>query len=653
MNSKKHLLFSFFLVVLIAFSSTFLSQAKELRLSSPNGKIETIITVENEIHFSIFFDNNEIIKPSGISLEIEGTPKASFKVKKTSTRQVDEKIIPVVASKNSVIPDQYNELSIILNNNYILTFRAYNDGIGYRFQSSNKNDIIVLNESLELNFSDDFPIYFPKEESFFSHNERKYEFGKMSKFNDGELCSLPALIAPEKGPNILISESDIEDYPGMWIQASGAKKLSAIFPKAAAAVEINSDRDVPVTKRENYLAKTKGNRNFPWRVFIIVENDKDLIESELVYKLAKPNQLKETSWIKPGKVAWDWWNSLNIYGVDFESGVNTESYKYFIDFASKYGIEYIILDEGWYKLGNLFDINPDINMEEILAYGKEKNVGIILWVIWKTLDDQLEEALNLFEKWGVAGIKVDFMQRDDQWMVNYYHKIAKEAAKRKLLVDYHGAYKPAGLRRTYPNVITREGVRGMEWNKWSDVITPEHDLTIPFIRMVAGPMDFTPGAMINAQDTNYLISFTKPMSQGTRVHQMAMYVVYESPLQMLADNPSNYYKEPECTKFISEVPVVWDETRVLDAKVSDYIVIARRSGKEWFLAAMTDNSERELKIDFSFLPDGMHSMEVFQDGINANTYASDYKIINTMSVTKNDNLTIKLAKGGGWVARIK
>ena len=652
MNSKKTIIFPFFLAVLIAFSSTYILEAKELSLSSPDGKIKTIITIENEIQFSVFFENNEIIKPSDISIEIEGTPKASFKVKKTSTRQVEEKIIPVVASKNSVIHNQFNELSITLNNKYILIFRAYNDGIGYRFQTSNKNDIIVLNETLELNFSEDFPIYFPKEESFFSHNERKYEFQKMSKFSGGEFCSLPTLIAPDKGPNILISESDIEDYPGMWLKASGAKKLSAIFPKAAAEVEANNDRDVPVTKRENYLAKTKGNRSFPWRVFIIAKNDKDLIESELVYKLAKPNQLQETSWIKPGKVAWDWWNNLNIYGVDFESGVNTESYKFFIDFASKYGIEYIVLDEGWYKLGDLFDINPAINMEELLAYGKEKNVGIILWVIWKTLDDQLEEALNLFEKWGVAGIKVDFMQRDDQWMVNYYHKIAKEAAKRKLLVNYHGAYKPAGLRRTYPNVITREGVRGMEWNKWSDVITPEHDLTIPFIRMVAGPMDFTPGAMINAQDTNYLISYTRPMSQGTRVHQMAMYVVYESPLQMLADNPSNYYKEPECTSFISDVPVVWDETKVLDAKVSDYIVIARRSGKEWFFAAMTDSSERELKVDLSFLPDGTHSIEVFEDGINANKYASDYKI-KTMSISKNDNLIIKLAKGGGWVARIK
>lgn len=646
---KKKLLI---LLVGIVFSGTFLLHAKEISLSSPDNKIKTVISIDQKVYFSISYHNNELLKPSLIALDIEGITKDSYKIKKLLTREVKEEIHPVVPSKNAVIPDHYNELSITMNNNYTLIFRAYNDGIAYRFQTSKKNEIKVLNESLELNFSKDYPIYFPKEESFFSHNERKYEFLKLSELKEGDLCSLPALVAPLLGPNILITESDIEDYPGMWLKASGNGNLSATLPKAAASVEVNNDRDVPVRERESFLAKTSGKRSFPWRVFIIAEKDKDLVASDMVFKLAKPNQLQETSWIKPGKVAWDWWNNLNVYGVDFQSGVNTETYKYFIDFALEYGLEYIILDEGWYKLGNLMEINPDINMEELLAYGKKKNVGIILWVVWKTLDDQLEEALDLFEKWGVAGIKVDFMQRDDQWMVNYYHKIANEGAKRKLLVDFHGAYKPSGLRRTYPNVITREGVRGLEWNKWSDVITPEHDLTIPFIRMVAGPMDFTPGAMINAQDTNYLISFSRPMSQGTRVHQMAMYVVYESPLQMLADNPSNYYREPECTKFISEVPVVWEETRVLDAKVSDYILIARRSGDAWYLAAMTDGSERELKVDLSFLPEGNHEMEVFLDGINANKFASDYKK-ESITVSKGENMVIKLAKGGGWVARIK
>jgi alpha-glucosidase len=350
-------------------------------------------------------------------------------------------------------------------------------------------------------------------------------------------------------------------------------------------------------------------------------------------------------------VAWDWWNANNIFGVDFHAGVNTETYKYYIDFASNYGIEYVILDEGWYKLGDLFDINPDIDLEEIIRYAREKNVGIILWVIWKTLDDQLVEALDQFEKWGVKGIKVDFMQRDDQWMVNYYHKIAREAAKRHLLVDFHGAYKPTGLRRAYPNVLTREGVVGLEHNKWSKNVTPEHNLTLPFIRMLAGPMDYTPGAMINAQEKNFQVIFTRPMSMGTRCHQLAMYVVYESPLQMLADSPSHYMKEKECLEFLSEVPTVWDETRALDARIADYIVMARKSGEEWYVGAMTDGTAREFQIDLSFLPEGEFEAVIFKDGINAHRYGSDYKR-EVMPIKSGDNLKIELAPGGGWVAWI-
>ncbi|MCK4344635.1 MAG: glycoside hydrolase family 97 catalytic domain-containing protein, partial [Bacteroidales bacterium] len=316
---------------------------------------------------------------------------------------------------------------------------------------------------------------------------------------------------------------------------------------------------------------------------------------------------------------------------------------------SKHGLEYIILDEGWYKLGDLLDFNPDLNMDELVEYAKGKNVGIILWVIWKTLDDQLEEALGQFEKWEIKGIKVDFMQRDDQWMVNFYHRIAREAAKRHLLVDFHGAYKPAGLRRAYPNVITREGVRGLEWCKWSEVVDPEHDVTIPFIRMFAGPMDYTPGAMVNAQKENFKSIFSRPMSQGTRVHQMAMYVVYESPLQMLADNPSNYLKEKECFRFMAKVPVVWDKTIVLDAKVGDLVLIARKKGDDWYVGGMTDWQPRVLSLDLSFLDDGEYNAEIFHDGSNAHRYASDYKKL-VQKVSAKGKIEVKMAPGGGWVA---
>ena len=373
--------------------------------------------------------------------------------------------------------------------------------------------------------------------------------------------------------------------------------------------------------------------------------------NQLVYLLAKPSQVEDTSWIKPGKVAWDWWNANNVYNVPFKSGVNTQTYKYYIDFASKYGIEYIILDEGWYKLGNLLDVVPEMDIAELTEYGRQKKVGIILWVVWKTLDDQLEPALNQFQKWGVKGIKVDFMQRDDQPVMNFYHKISREAAKRKMLVDFHGAIRPATMTRTWPNLISTEGVRGLEQSKWSKYAAPEHDVTLPFTRMLLGPMDYTPGAMVNAQKASFVPIFEQPMSQGTRCHQLAMYVVYESPLQMLADNPSNYLREPEVMEFLAPVPTVWDETKVLDARMGDYLIVARRSGRDWYVGAMTDWTPRELEADLSFLPEGSFQMEAYQDGVNSDRHGSDYTKVKSR-VDRTTKLKIRMAAGGGWAARI-
>ncbi len=454
----------------------------------------------------------------------------------------------------------------------------------------------------------------------------------------------------KSGVKVLITESDLIDYAGMWLKADEDNSLKAIFPGVALKEEKKNDRDVVVSEYADYIAVTKGARSFPWRILALAETDADLITNQLSFLLGEKNVIEDPSWIKPGKVSWDWWNAMNLYGVDFKSGVNTESYKYYIDFASEYGIEYIILDEGWYELGDLMMLTPNINMEEILSYAKQKDVGVILWVIWKTLWDQWDVAFDQFEKWGIKGIKVDFMQRDDQWMVNYYEKVAQECAERKLLVDFHGAYKPAGLRSKYPNVITREGLRGLEQNKWCDLEVPKHDVTLPFIRMVAGPMDYTPGAMVNAQEDNFKAIWNRPMSQGTRCHQLAMYVVYESPLQMLADSPSNYYGEPECMEFLSVVPTVWDTTVVISAKIADNIVVARKNGDEWYIGAMTD-AAKDLTFDFSFLDDGNYNIQFYRDGINADNYASDF-VMGKSTVTKADKMDIHLATGGGWAARI-
>jgi alpha-glucosidase len=372
----------------------------------------------------------------------------------------------------------------------------------------------------------------------------------------------------------------------------------------------------------------------------------------LVYLLAKPSELKDTSWIKPGKVAWDWYNANNIYGVDFKSGIDTRTYKYYIDFASKYGIEYIILDEGWYKLGNVLDVVPAMNIEQLVAYGRQKNVGIILWVVWKTLDDQFLPAMDQFERWGVKGLKVDFMQRDDQKVINFYHKLCKEAAKRRMLVDFHGAIRPATMTRTWPNILSTEGVRGLEQSKWSKLANPEHDVTLPFSRMFLGPMDYTPGAMINSGNEKYFAPiFERPMSLGTRCHQLAMYVVYESPLQMLADSPSRYLKEPEVMEFLGPVPTVWDETKVLGAQMGDYVIVARRKAGDWYIGAMTDWTPRDVEIDLSFLQGGRFKLISFADGANADRSGSDYKKT-VQTVDRNSKLKIHMAGGGGWAARV-
>jgi len=460
------------------------------------------------------------------------------------------------------------------------------------------------------------------------------------------------ILNPLNGPKIVITESDLDDYPGMWMRGSAGNILKRVSAKYPKTIEKHSDRDLRITERENYIAKTKGTRSFPWRIFAIGEKDGDLINNQLSYLLATSVKIEDTEWIKPGKIAWDWWNANNIYGVDFKAGINTETYKYYIDFASKFGLEYILLDEGWYKLGDLSAIVPGIDLNELIAYGKKKNVGIIVWMVWKTLDEKLE-TLEKLEKMGVKGIKVDFMNRDDQEMVNYYHKIAKLAAVHHLLVDFHGSYKPSGLRRTYPNVLTREGVNGGEEYKWSWNQTPEHNLILPFSRMLAGPMDYTPGAMHNAQKKDFKPIFDTPMSMGTRCHQLAMYVCFESPLQMLCDAPSNYYREPECMEFLSAVPTVWDETMVLDAKVSDYLIIARRNGNNWFVGAMTDWDERDIELDLSFLPENKkYKMILYQDGINANRIAIDFKQIKRM-VDSSFKKKIHLAKGGGLAVMLE
>jgi len=644
-----HLIFTF---LMIAFLST-MAVAKTYELKSPDNKILVIVEVGDKIHYSVYLNNTPLLMNCSLSLTTEqyGILGVDSRLKKAKEVSVHETYAPVVRVKSKEIVDHYKQIELDFKEKFSIQFRAYNEGVAYRFVTKLKKDIKVTGEEVAIHFPEGFHTFFPEEDQFFSHNEREYKYLPLEDISKEQFGNLPVLIKATNGTNVLVTESDLRDYPGMWLKGTGGSGLTGIFPGYPLKTEQSSDRNVKVTEHADYLAETSKEREFPWRIFAIAKDDAGLITNQLPWLLASECQIVDPSWIKPGKVAWDWWNFNNIYGVDFRAGINNDTYKYYIDFASQHGIEYIILDEGWYELGDLLDVNPDIDVKELVEYGKQKNVGIILWVIWKTLDDQLEVALNRFEEWGVVGLKVDFMQRDDQEMVNYYWKIAEEAAKRKMLVDYHGAYKPAGLRRTYPNVLTREGLRGLEWNKWGDQITPDHNLILPFIRMVAGPIDYTPGAMVNAQKDNFHPIFSRPMSQGTRCHQLSMYVLYESPLQMLADNPSNYQRETECMEFLTSVPVEWDNTRVLEAKIGDYLVVARENGGEWYVGAMTDWEPREFELDLDFLEDGTYNIDIWQDGINADRYASDYKKISNQ-ISNTDQLNIKMAPGGGFVARI-
>jgi alpha-glucosidase len=627
--------------------------SKESKVTSPDGKITLSVETTSGINLTVSYGTKELITGLSPELQLEGitVPGSRPVITKAVTSSVNDILIPVAPRKNSRVPDIFNALELRFRGGSSIEFRAYDDGVAYRFKTAMKGEIMVRNERFAFSLPGGTGALWPLEKGFMSHNECTFFPASMDTIGAKHLASLPVLFT-SGSMNILLSEADIRDYPGLWINGDGRGGVTGVLPAYPSEVKAHNDRNVYVTGREDYLAVTSGTRTYPWRLFIITPDDAGLVESEMVYRLgAPPAPAIDFSWVKPGKVAWDWYNANNIYGVDFRAGLNNDTYKYYIDFASENGIEYVILDEGWYKLGDVLDQAPGFDVEELCEYAASKNVGIILWVIWKTLHDRIDEALAQYEKWGVRGIKVDFMQRDDQWMVNYYYEVAEKAARHKLLVDFHGSYKPDGMERTWPNVITREGVKGLENNKWSTECNPEHDLTLPFTRMVAGPMDYTPGAMVNMQQRDFKPIYYRPASQGTRVHQMAMYVVFESPLQMLADSPSNYMHNQECTSFIAGVPVTWDETRVVEARKGDCIVMARRHGTTWYLAAMNDWKPFGTEVDLSFLPAGDYVMEVFSDGINADRHGEDYRH-ETHKAATGEKVTLSLAPGGGWVAKI-
>ncbi len=629
--------------------------AKEYKLTSPSSQISVVVTADKSLTWAVDYGSEKILEPSQIAIDIKGYSDIfgdKMRVVKSKYTSVDEMLHAVVPTKFREVRDHYNELTLTLKGGVSVIFRAYDSGVAYRFVSNiAKDNIYVNSETSDFNFAQEGTAYWANEtnKDFISHCEAFFKPLKFSEIEADKYCYLPVSIQTPEGTRVVITETDLFDYPNQFVFAGNGNNLTSQFPNVILEAKLRGDRDEDVVSKADYIAQTSGKRKFPWRI-LTIGDDRSLLENTLSWQLASAEVSDDTDWIRPGQISWEWWCALNVYGVDFVAGVNTQTYKYYIDFASKYGIEYILLDEGWSQsTTNIKEPKDDLDLQGLIQYGAERGVGVILWTLWNPMRQDIEGILDRYQEWGVKGIKIDFMQRCDQDMVNFYEQIAAECFDRHLLVDYHGSYKPSGLQRTYPNVMTFEGVYGMEHDKCSYDISPEHDLVLPFTRMVAGPMDYTPGATINGTKDDFVERWYHPMSQGTRAHQAAIYITYESPLQMLCDSPSSYYREHEFTSFITQVPTVWDQTCALEAKAGDYLLIARRSGEKWYVAGLNDWNERELPLTLDFLDDKLYDVEIFRDGVNANVWASDYKVEH-VTAKKGDSMQVKMANGGGWAA---
>lgn len=654
--------------ILVIFFPFIINAQKVVELKDISGKIQVNINIGKEgIDYAVFHAGDLMLAPSPLSMTLmDGTAFGVMpRLKKVSRKTVKETIYPPVYKKSS-IADHYNELVLDFKGDYRLIFRAYEDGVAYRFVSLRKAPFEVEKEQVVFHFPEDTKVFVAspkgrmnegKPDPFYSSFQNTYLHTNLSEWKEGEVAFLPVLVEGKNNKKICITEADLLNYPGMYLKKGmEGHTMEGLFPAYPKKVvdEVRGLKGV-VKSREAYIAKAEGKTVFPWRVLVISENDRDLLNSDMVYKLATLAQFTDFSWIKPGKVAWDWWNDWNLYQVDFRAGINTETYKYYIDFAAKFGIEYVILDEGWAVPGkaDLFQIVPEIDLKELIRYADEKNVSLILWAGYRAFDKDMERVCKHYSEMGIKGFKIDFMDRDDQYMVDFNRRCAETGARYKLLIDLHGTFKPTGLQRTYPNTINFEGVHGLEELKWAKPETDQvtYDVTMPFIRMVAGPLDYTQGAMNNASRQNFNAVYTEPMSQGTRCRQLAAYVIFESPLNMLCDAPTNYMKEEECTRLIATIPTVWEQTVPLEGKVGEYAAIARKQGDVWYVGAMTDWKARDMEIDLSFLEKGEYKAEIFKDGINADRVGKDYKR-EIIPVTAGKKLNFHMAPGGGFVMKI-
>ena len=658
-------LMTIFVAALTAVSA--FAAPKTYDLTSPDGKIKVTVESGEGLTYTLTHGGDLLVDKSEINMLLkDGTIYGGVQKAPKVTRRSVNQTLPAITYKKSQVVDNFNEMTLKYKE-YSVVFRAYDEGMAYRFVSHAKAPFFVESECAEFNFAEDWNMWIPYvdqnndtlESQYMNSFEGPYAYHKVSEYKKDSLSFTPMMVDGPKGKKIVVAEADLMNYPGMYLyNYEGGSKLSGRYAPVPKTLKQGGHNmlQMEVVEYEDYIAKCDGACTFPWRIITVSENDAQMADNDMVWKLSTPaDPAADWSWVKPGKVAWDWWNGWNLYGVDFRAGINNDTYKYYIDFASRNGIEYVIMDEGWAVnlQADLFQVIPEIDLQMLVDYAAERNVGIILWAGYWAFDRDLEKACKYFSEMGVKGFKVDFMDRDDQVMVDFHRRAAEMCAKYHMMVDFHGTYKPTGLHRTYPNVVNYEGVNGLEQMKWSsidDFDQVTYDVQIPFIRMVAGPFDYTQGAMRNATYDNHRAVDSEAMSQGTRCRQLAEFMVFDAPFSMLCDSPSNYMAEPECTEFIAGIPTVWDETKPLDGKVGEYVVMARRSGDEWYVGALTNWDERDLAIDLSFLPAGNYTIEYYKDGINADRAARDYKkVVEDFTPGK---INVHMAPGGGYAAKI-
>lgn len=624
--------------------------AEQFQLKSPDGRIELRLDTGATLQYQLQVDGKPVLAPSPISLSFaDGVLYGpAGKVRTYSRRSNNSVVRPEVPVRTASIHDQHNELALEFDQPFVLRLRAYNEGVAWRFEGKQADRAELSGETASFNFVPGTYSYFPFERDFRTATQPSFTPLPAKSIDSAELGSLPALFVAN-GINLLLTETDLQDYPGLWLQGHGDGRIYGVHPKDLNLQKQNAKNPEQTGEFTASFGSVSRQRNFPWRIIGVARSDAELMNIQLSYLLAEPSRIGAPDWIKPGQIAWDWYNENNFKGVDFKAGINTETYQYYADFAARFAIENILIDDGWSTHDDVLTVLPNIDVQAVIKHAKAKGVAVQLWVPWSGLDKNMEAAMALYQKWGVAGLKIDFMNSDSQSMVNFYWRAAAMAAKYQLMVNFHGSYKPAGIHRTYPNVLTREGVKGLENHKWSDAITPTHNMHLPFIRMIAGPMDYTPGAMRNAHRKDFNAVFSRPMSLGTRAHQLAMFVLYESPLQMLADTPNSYEAEPEIPTFISQIPTVWDNFKVLHASIGDYLVMARQRGKQWYIGGMTNEQARTLPLKLDFLSAGSYQLTLIKDGINADRHAEDYKL-ETRVVKAGDSLEIPMASGGGFAA---